>query len=110
MGVSLLCREHEVRSELAYRRKMHAEGRQMTGMNLGMQTWTDTAEALRSIHRETARRGFRIDRYNMNADRRMGLPRRCGVRPLKRQGPCWRQLKTGAGSPRLSRSSLVSAT
>jgi methylmalonyl-CoA mutase cobalamin-binding subunit len=87
MGVSLLCREHGVRSELAYRRKMHAEGRLMTSMNLGMQTWADTAEALRRIHDETGRRGFRIDRYNMNADRRMGLPPELWGQAAKETGP-----------------------
>ena len=87
MGVSLLCREHGVRSELAYRRKMHAEGRLMTSMNLGMQTWADTAEALRRIHAETARQGFRIDRYNMNADRRMGLPAVLWDQAAKETGP-----------------------
>ena len=88
MGVSLFCREHGVRSELAYRRKMHAEGRLiMTSMNLGMQTWADTAEALRRIHEETNRRGFRIDRYNMNADRRMGLPPEFWDQAAKETGP-----------------------
>ncbi len=87
MGVSLLCREHGVRSERAYRQKMHAEGRLMTSMNLGMQTWADTAEALRCIHDETQRRGFRIDRYNMNADRRMGLPPEFWSQAAKETGP-----------------------
>lgn len=87
MGVSLLCREHGVSSELDYRRKMHAQGRQMTSMNLGMQTWADTAQALRCIHDETARRGFRIDRYNMNADRRMGLPPALWSQAAKETGP-----------------------
>lgn len=88
MGVSLLCREHGVRSERAYRQKMHAEGRPiMTSMNLGMQTWADTAEALRCIHDETDRRGFRIDRYNMNADRRMGLPPEFWGQAAKETGP-----------------------
>lgn len=88
MGVSLLCREHGVRSEGAYRRKMHAEGRLiMTSMNLGMQTWADTADALRRIHEETNRRGFRIDRYNMNADRRMGLPPEFWGQAAKETGP-----------------------
>ena len=87
MGVSLLCRNHGVHSELAYRRKMHAAGRQMTGMNLGMKTWRDTAEALRCIHNETTRRGLRIDRYNMNADRRMGLPPSLWAQAAKETGP-----------------------
>ena len=90
MGVSLLCREHDVPSELAYRRKMLAEGRQITSMNLGMQTWADTAEALRRIHDESGRRGFRIDRYNLNADRRMGLPPELWDRAAKETGPMLR--------------------
>jgi methylmalonyl-CoA mutase cobalamin-binding subunit len=59
----------------------------MTSMNLGMQTWADTAEALRRIHDETGRRGFRIDRYNMNADRRMGLPPELWGQAAKETGP-----------------------
>lgn len=87
VGRSLICQEHDVRSELAYKRKMAAEGRIMTTMNIGLQTWADTARALRTIHDETTRRGFRIDRYQMQLDRRMGLPAELRANAAKETGP-----------------------
>lgn len=87
VGRSLLCQEYGVRSELAYKRAMAAEGRIMTTMNIGLQTWADTARALRSIHEETTRRGFRIDRYQMQMDRRMGLPPQLRANAAKETGP-----------------------
>jgi methylmalonyl-CoA mutase cobalamin-binding subunit len=86
-GVSLLCQEHGVRSEVAYKKKMLAEDRLMTVMDIGMQTWAETAKALRLIHAETERRGFRIDRYNLILDRRMGMPRDHWERAAKETGP-----------------------
>jgi hypothetical protein len=87
MGVSLLCQEHGVRSEVAYKKKMLAEDRLMTVMDIGMQNWAETAKALRNIHAETERRGFRIDRYNLILDRRMGMPRELWDRAAKETGP-----------------------
>ena len=74
-GLSLLCETHDVRSEVAYRRKMMAENRLMTCMNIGLHSWDQTARALETIDRDCERLGFRIDRYQLNLDRRMGLPR-----------------------------------
>ena len=87
MGVSLLCKEHGVGSEVAYKKKMLEEGRLMTVMDIGMQTWAETAKALRLIHAESERRGFRIDRYNLILDRRMGMPREAWSGAAKETGP-----------------------
>jgi methylmalonyl-CoA mutase cobalamin-binding subunit len=87
MGVSLLCAEHGVRTEVEYKRKMLAEGRLMTVMDIGMQTWAETARALHLIHDEAERRGFRIDRYNLILDRRMGMPPTSWDRAAKETGP-----------------------
>jgi methylmalonyl-CoA mutase cobalamin-binding subunit len=86
-GVSLLCEEHGVSDELAYRRKMQAEGRVMTCMNIGMQDWPQTAQALEQVYDECDRRGFRIDRFNLNMDRRMGLPMEMRASAAKETGP-----------------------
>jgi methylmalonyl-CoA mutase cobalamin-binding subunit len=86
-GVSLLCAEHGVTDELAYRRKMQDQGRVMTCMNIGMQDWPQTARALELIHAECERRGFRIDRFNLNMDRRMGLPVEMRAGAAKETGP-----------------------
>lgn len=87
MGVSLLCEMHGVRSEVAYKKKMTAEGRLMTSMNIGMQTWEDTARAMEQIWEACEQRGFRIDRYQMQMDRRMGLPPEMWDRAAKETGP-----------------------
>lgn len=98
VGRSLLCEVHGVRSELAYKRKMAAEGRIMTTMNIGLQTWSDTARAMRAIHEETTRRGFRIDRYQMQMDRRMGLPPDQRARAAKETGPLLESAADWAGT------------
>ena len=87
MGRSLLCRENRVSSEMDYRWKMRSEGRIMTGMNIGMQDWKNTACALQAIHQASDQRGFRIDRYNVNLDRRMGLPPTFWKTASKETGP-----------------------
>ena len=87
VGLSLLCEQHGVRSELEYKQKMRAEARLMTTMNIGLQTWSETARALELVHRETERRGFRIDRYQMQLDRRMGVPAESRRRAAKETGP-----------------------
>lgn len=87
MGVSLLCETHGVRSEVEYKRKMVAEGRIMTSLNIGMQTWGETARALEKIWQASDERGFRIDRYQMQMDRRMGLPPELWDKVAKETGP-----------------------
>lgn len=87
VGLSLLSEQEGVRGELEYKQKMVAEGRVMTTMNIGLQTWADTAKALEKIWEETERRGFRIDRYQMQLDRRMGVPPEARRRAAKETGP-----------------------
>jgi len=87
MGVSLLCEQHGVTSEVQYKKKMVEEGRLMTSLNIGMQTWAETARALEYIAEESAKRGFRVDRYQMQMDRRMGLPPEMWERAAKETGP-----------------------
>jgi methylmalonyl-CoA mutase cobalamin-binding subunit len=86
-GVSMLCREHGVRNELEYKVKMQAEGRIMQTLDIGMQDWKQTARALENIYAECERRGFRVDRYQLNIDRRMGLPREHWEAAPKETGP-----------------------
>ena len=87
LGRSRLCRESGVESEVDYKRQVLAEGRVMTAMNIGMQSWHHTARALERIHRECEQRGFHVDRYQMNLDRRMGLPRQFWSRAAAETGP-----------------------
>lgn len=87
MGVSLLCEQHGVTSEVQYKKKMVAEGRLMTSLNIGMQTWAETARALEHIWNEGQKRGFRVDRYQMQLDRRQGLPPELWGKAAKETGP-----------------------
>jgi methylmalonyl-CoA mutase cobalamin-binding subunit len=89
-GVSMLCREYGVRNEIEYKRKMQAEGRLMTVMDIGMQDWPETARALERIHAELDRRGIRVDRYNLILDRRMGIPKDQWETAPKETGPMLR--------------------
>lgn len=87
VGTSLLCQAHGVRSEVEYKKKMIESGRLMTSMNIGMKTWAETEAALEKIHTMSEQRGFRIDRYQMQLDRRMGLPKKYWSRAAKETGP-----------------------
>lgn len=59
----------------------------MTAMTIGFQSWAETRQGLQNIHAETERRGFRIDRYIMPIDRRMGIPVEDRHRAAKETGP-----------------------
>ena len=66
---------------------MVAEGRIMTCMNIGAATWAETEKGLRYIWDESAKRGFRIDRFTFQLDRRMGVPPECWKDAAKETGP-----------------------
>jgi methylmalonyl-CoA mutase cobalamin-binding subunit len=86
-GISLLCQTHGVKSEVEYKRKMVKEGRVMTSLNIGMQTWAETERAFEQIWEACEQRGFRVDRYQMQLDRRMGLPPELWDKAAKETGP-----------------------
>ena len=87
VGRSLLNKEFGVRTDEEYKKKMVAEGRIMTCMNIGAATWKETADGLRYIWEETEKRGFRIDRFTFQLDRRMGVPPECWKDAAKETGP-----------------------
>jgi methylmalonyl-CoA mutase cobalamin-binding subunit len=87
VGKSLLCREFGATSEADYKRKMVAEGRIMTCMNFGPPSWPEARIGLRKVWDETQKRGFRIDRFTFQMDRRMGLPRDHWEKAAKETGP-----------------------
>jgi methylmalonyl-CoA mutase cobalamin-binding subunit len=69
--------DHEqVASERAYRERGRDNGQIFVACNIGMNTWPDTADALRRIERECIRRGVRPpDHFQFIPQRRMGLPK-----------------------------------
>ena len=61
-------------------------------MNIGLNTWADTRVALENIYESCMSRGVRPpDRFNLIAERRMGLPKELRAdappRPGRRCGP-----------------------
>jgi methylmalonyl-CoA mutase cobalamin-binding subunit len=85
---SLFCTQHGVRSEREWRERARAEGFSCTCMNIGLATWADTREALHSIYDDALARGVRPpDRFNLLAERRMGLPKAMRADAPQETGP-----------------------
>lgn len=73
---SLYCEEKEVGSEREWREIARERGIPCTTMNVGLNTWADTRVALENIYESCLSRGVRPpDRFNLLAERRMGLPK-----------------------------------
>lgn len=73
---SAYCEEKGVGSEREWREKARDQGIPCTCMNIGLPTWAETREALGAIYEDALSRGVRPpDRFNLIAERRMGLPK-----------------------------------
>src|SRR5436853_2499711 len=85
---SLFCEEKGVSSEREWRERARTEGFACTCMNIGLATWADTREALGLIHEDALSRGVRPpDRFNLIAERRMGLPKDKRAAAAQETGP-----------------------
>ena len=89
LGSTLYLEQKGVRAEIEYRRRAAAEGIPCTTINLGLATWRETREALELIYEDAQRRGVRPpDRFNLLAERRMGLPPELRADAPAETGPC----------------------
>ena len=87
-ATSLYCEEKGVGSEREWREKARAEGIPCTCMNIGLATWDDTREAMGLIYEDALSRGVRPpDRFNLLAERRMGLPKELRAQAPQETGP-----------------------
>lgn len=85
---SLFCQEKGVGSEREWRERARREGSSCTCMNVGLATWDDTREALGLIYEDALSRGVRPpDRFNLIAERRMGLPKDKRAEAPQETGP-----------------------
>ena len=85
---SSYCEEKGVGSEREWRERARQEGIPCTCMNIGLATWADTREALGSIYEDALSRGVRPpDRFNLIAERRMGLPKAKRAEAAQETGP-----------------------
>jgi methylmalonyl-CoA mutase cobalamin-binding domain/chain len=86
---SLFCETNAVRSEREYRERCRAEGQATTSINVGLNTWADTREALGCIIDDSLSRGIRPpDQFTLLAERRMGLPEQMRADAPRETGPC----------------------
>jgi methylmalonyl-CoA mutase cobalamin-binding domain/chain len=86
---SLFCETNGVRSEREYRERCRAEGQATTSINVGLNTWADTREALGCIIDDSRSRGVRPpDQFTLLAERRMGLPEDMRASAAQETGPC----------------------
>src|SRR5215212_5422780 len=85
---SLYCEEKGVASEREWRELARARGVPCSTMNIGLNTWADTRAALESIYESCLSRGVRPpDRFNLIAERRMGLPKDKRAEAPQETGP-----------------------
>ena len=89
IGESLYCKEKGVRSEREWREIARDKGIPCTCMNIGLSTWGETRDALQNIYEDALVRGVRPpDRFNLIAERRMGLPKDRRAEAPQETGPC----------------------
>jgi methylmalonyl-CoA mutase cobalamin-binding domain/chain len=87
-GRSLFCEENGVGSEREWHEKARSEGFLCSCMNIGLATWPDTREALGLIYEDALSRGVRPpDRFNLIAERRLGLPKEKRAEAPHETGP-----------------------
>lgn len=87
-GRSMFLREKAVGSEREWRERARSEGIMCTCMNIGLATWPDTRDALGAIYEDALSRGVRPpDRFNLLAERRMGLPKTMRADAPQETGP-----------------------
>jgi len=90
---SMYLEEKGFRSEMEYRLHAREHGVATTCMNLGLATWGETRDALGEIYADAKKRGVRPpDRFNLLAERRMGLPKDLRASAPQETGPVlWNQ-------------------
>ncbi len=85
---TMYLREKGASSEREYRERAREDGILSTCMNIGLATWADTREALGCIYEDALSRGVRPpDRFNLLAERRMGLPKELRADAPAETGP-----------------------
>ena len=85
---SLYLQEKGVGSEREWRERAREQGISCTCMNIGLATWAETRDALQRIHEDALSRGVQPpDRFNLIAERRMGLPKDLRASAPQETGP-----------------------
>lgn len=86
---SLFCEVQGVESERKFRERSREQGRHVTSINIGLNTWADTREAIGCIIDDAKSRGVAPpDHFTLLAERRMGLPEAMRADAPQETGPC----------------------
>ncbi len=80
------CRERGVRCERDYKAHARENGIATTFMNIGYESWAETAAAVNELNSRGRRHGYFVDRITLITDRRMGLPPEMRAGALKETG------------------------
>jgi methylmalonyl-CoA mutase cobalamin-binding subunit len=87
IGRSLFMDKYGVSSELEYKRRCIKEGRIMYHAHIGMNTWPETASALKALYNFAEDNHFIMDRAGICLDRRMSLPSNLRKSAPQESGP-----------------------
>ncbi len=71
---SRYCQDRGVRSEREYKARARDYGMQTTFINIGYETWEETADVLNELEARGRAKDYVVDRATLVVDRRMGLP------------------------------------
>lgn len=74
IGETLFMKEHGVRSEVEYKRKMMKAGKIMKHSVIGWNSWDVTADGIRKVYDTLKENGSSIDRFGICCDWVMGVP------------------------------------
>lgn len=74
IGETLFMKEHGVKSEAEYKRKMAAAGKIMKHSVIGWNSWDVTADGIREVYNGLKEAGSSIDRLGICCDWIMGVP------------------------------------
>lgn len=74
MGRTLFCEKHGVKSEYEFKQKMKEEGTIMYQCQIGLDTWEETAGALKELYETMEAEGYHMHRFGVVMERGMALP------------------------------------
>lgn len=74
IGETLFMKEHGVKSEMEYKKKMMKAGKIMKHSVIGWNSWDTTAEGMRTVYNGLKEAGSSIDRFGICCDWIMGVP------------------------------------
>ena len=74
IGETLFMKEHGVKSEMEYKRKMMKAGKIMKHSVIGWNSWETTTEGMRKVYYGLKEAGSSIDRFGICCDWIMGVP------------------------------------